>query len=96
MCDLFHKLTYHGIDIPMPFYQDTSSRVGRRAVQATIKSRDELPLVLTILDLQKVLGISRVMAYELVHRQGFPAVRIGRCIRVPRESLLKWLYSQGG
>jgi excisionase family DNA binding protein len=65
-------------------------------VQATIKSRNELPLVLTIPDLQRVLGISRVTAYELVHRQDFPAVRIGRCIRIPRESLLRWLTSEAG
>lgn len=65
-------------------------------MQATIKSRNELPLVLTIPDLQRVLGISRVTAYELVHRQDFPAVRIGRCIRIPRESLLRWLTSEAG
>ena len=80
----------------MLFHQEISSRVGGRAVQATIKSRDELPLVLTIADLQKVLGISRVMAYELVHREAFPVVRIGRAIRVPRESLLRWLNSEAG
>jgi excisionase family DNA binding protein len=59
-----------------------------------IKNPDELPLVLRIYDLQRVLGISRVTAYGLVSQEGFPVVRIGRCIRIPREGLLEWLKSR--
>ena len=54
----------------------------------------ELPLVLTVSDVQRMLGISRGTAYELAHRQDFPIVRIGRVIRVPRDAFLKWLEAQ--
>jgi excisionase family DNA binding protein len=55
---------------------------------------EALPLVLTVSDLQKVLRVSRVKAYELVNQQGFPTVRFGRVIRIPRDGLLKWLEAQ--
>ena len=43
----------------------------------------------------KMLGISRTKTYELIHRQGFPAVQISeRRIIVPKESLEAWLLKQ--
>jgi excisionase family DNA binding protein len=62
---------------------------GGEAVEA-------LPLVMTVTELQKVLGLSRVKAYELVHQRNFPAIRFGRAIRIPRDGLMKWLDSSGG
>jgi excisionase family DNA binding protein len=56
----------------------------------------ELPLVMRVEDVQRVLLISRLKAYELVHRQGFPTVRIGRAIRIPRDAFLRWLDAQVG
>lgn len=58
--------------------------------------REELPTILTVEQVGHFLRISRGMAYQLVHRRDFPAVRIGRAIRVPREALLKWLEAQTG
>jgi excisionase family DNA binding protein len=55
---------------------------------------NDLPLVLKIPDLMRVLSISRTLAYEVIHRQGFPAVRIGRTVRIPRDALMKWLEEQ--
>ena len=57
---------------------------------------EELPLLLTVEELARTLRISRTMAYELVNRRDFPAVRIGRVIRVPRDALLRWLDAQMG
>jgi excisionase family DNA binding protein len=54
----------------------------------------ELPLVLKAGDVQRLLGISRVTTYELLHRRGFPVVRIGRAIRVPRDAFLRWLEDE--
>ncbi len=45
-------------------------------------------------DLMGVLGISRVKAYELANSQGFPKIRIGKRILIPKESLLKWLQEE--
>lgn len=39
----------------------------------------------------QVLGIGRSLTYELIARGEIPSVRLGRCIRVPTESLQRWL-----
>ena len=57
---------------------------------------DALPAVLTMRQVREILGLSRVKVYELTHRQGFPIVRFGRAIRVPREAFLRWLNEQIG
>ncbi len=54
----------------------------------------ELPLVMRVADVQRALMISRLKAYELVHQAGFPAVRIGRAIRIPRDAFIRWLHEQ--
>ncbi|WP_303800182.1 helix-turn-helix domain-containing protein [Alicyclobacillus macrosporangiidus] len=51
---------------------------------------DELPTVLTMEDVARYLRIGRTAAYELAHRPDFPAVRIGRLVRVNREAFLRW------
>jgi excisionase family DNA binding protein len=58
---------------------------------ASVRDIQSLPAILTVEQLQDFLGISRPKAYELVHTKGFPTVRIGRAIRVPREALMQWL-----
>ena len=63
---------------------------------ATITDMEGLPAVLTMRHVQEILGISRVKAYELTHTRGFPAMRIGRTIRVPRQALMRWIEEQAG
>ena len=57
-----------------------------------IKSKDELPMFLSVMDMVSLLGISRSKAYELAAEEGFPKLKIvsGRII-IPREKLLEWL-----
>ena len=59
------------------------------------KTKEELPLFLTVLDLANLLGISRASAYELVRQENFPKLKIvqGRTI-IPRDRLLEWLDEQ--
>ena len=42
-----------------------------------LNSYEDLPLVLDVADIQRIMGISRASAYELVHTPGFPAFRAG-------------------
>ena len=60
-----------------------------------IKSKNELPLFLTVMDMAALLGISRSSAYELAAEEGFPKLKLvpGRVI-IPRDRLLEWLDSQ--
>lgn len=61
------------------------------------KNIDGLPigrLVLTVADLQQVLGCGRRQAYELVNRADFPTIRLGRKILIPRDAFLRWMDKQ--
>jgi excisionase family DNA binding protein len=60
-------------------------------MQSKVHSVEELPLVLNADDISRVLGLSRVKTYELLHQEGFPTVRIGRVIRIPQERFFAWL-----
>ena len=55
------------------------------------KNYDDLPLVLNMKDIQKILGISRTTAYQLVHEDGFPAFRSGNRIKISKEALFQWM-----
>lgn len=59
--------------------------------ECTYKNYDELPLMLIVVQVAAVLGISRAGAYELVHSEGFPALKIGSRIVVPKDKLRKWI-----
>ena len=48
--------------------------------------------LLTVSELAEFLKISRSKAYSLTHEKGFPIVKIGKCIRVKRKDLAKWLH----
>jgi len=46
---------------------------------------------ITVEQMAKYLQIGRTSAYELTRAPGFPAVRLGRTIRIPSEALMQWL-----
>ena len=59
--------------------------------QTVYKSYDELPLMLSVPEVASVLGISRAGAYELIKGKGFPALKIGSRIVVPKERFIQWI-----
>lgn len=61
-----------------------------------LKNYDDLPLVLDVPDIQCIMGISRVSAYELVHTPGFPAFRSGRLIKVSKKAFFDWMAKGAG
>ena len=58
------------------------------------RSYDELPLMLSVADVSAVLGISRAGAYELVKTDGFPSMKLGARIIVPKEAFISWIKRQ--
>lgn len=58
------------------------------------KSYDELPLMLSVPEVAAVLGISRAGTYELVKSDGFPSLKIGSRIVVPKERFITWIDAQ--
>ena len=57
-------------------------------------SNDNFPDIMTIPQAAKYLQIGISKAYEMSHWDGFPAIRIGRQVRVPKQALLEWLEEQ--
>ncbi len=55
------------------------------------RSYDELPLMLSVAEVSSVLGLSKAGTYELVRSDGFPALRIGSRIVVPKEKFIAWI-----
>ena len=52
---------------------------------SSIKNFDELPLFLNAQLVSRTLGVSPSSAYELLHEDGFPSLRIGSRLVVPKE-----------
>jgi excisionase family DNA binding protein len=55
----------------------------------------ETPLVLTVEQTAKLLGISRGLAFAAVRSGEIPSRRVGRRILVPTEQLRRWLHENG-
>lgn len=60
----------------------------------TFKSYEDLPLMLSVPEMAAALGISRAGAYELARSEGFPALRIGTRIVIPKDKLQEWVGKQ--
>ena len=55
------------------------------------KDYSELPLFLNATTVAKVLGISSSSGYELMHEPGFPVLKIGSRMVVPKENFIEWV-----
>ena len=63
---------------------------------AIYKSYDELPLFLNAETVAKLLGLSPSTGYELMHEKGFPVLRIGSRMVVPKEKFRAWVEANVG
>ncbi len=55
------------------------------------QSYDDLPLFLNAELVAKVLGVSPSSGYELMHPSGFPVLRVGNRMVVPKEKFIQWV-----
>ena len=60
------------------------------------KTYEELPLFLNAETVANVLGIAMSSAYELMKEQGFPSLRVGNRLIVPKEKFIAWVEQQTG
>ena len=67
---------------------------GHPVKKEIFKSYEDLPLMLSVPEMAAALGISRAGAYELARSEGFPALRIGTRIVVPKDKLQEWVDKQ--
>ena len=64
--------------------------------ESNYKNYDELPLFLNAATVAKVLGIAPSSSYELMHDKGFPSLRIGSRLIVPKEKFRAWVEEKTG
>jgi len=64
--------------------------------ESVYKSYGELPLFLNAETVAKVLGVSTSSGYELMHEQGFPSLRIGNRIVIPKDAFMCWVEEHTG
>ena len=55
------------------------------------KSYDDLPLFLNASMVSQVLGVSPSSGYELMPTPGFPVLRVGSRMVVPKEKFIQWV-----
>ena len=60
----------------------------------TYTSLEQLPLALSAEDVAQGLGISRANADTLMHSKGFPTIKIGKRMTVPKDKLIEWIDKQ--
>ena len=71
-----------------------NSKIMERTLQmktSQFKDYSELPLFLNAETIAKVLGISPASSYELLHEPGFPVLKIGNRMVVPKENFIQWV-----
>ncbi len=59
--------------------------------ESKYNSYDDLPLFLNAELVAKVLGVSSSSGYELMHEPGFPVLKIGSRMVVPKEKFVQWV-----
>lgn len=64
--------------------------------ESIYKNYEELPLFLNAETVAKVLGVSPSTGYELMHEKGFPILKIGNRIVVPKQKFIEWVEQNTG
>ena len=66
--------------------------------ESVYKTYDDLPLFLNANLVAQVLGVSPSSGYKLMHEPGFPVLRVGSRMVVPKEQFIRWVteHTEGG
>ena len=64
--------------------------------ESIYRSYDDLPLFLNAKTVAEVLGVAPASGYELMHQEGFPSLRVGSRIVVPKDKFICWVNKQTG
>ena len=65
-------------------------------LESECRSYDDLPLFLNAETVAKVLGVSPSSCYELMHEPGFPVLRVGTRMVVPKDQFIQWVEAHTG
>lgn len=56
----------------------------------------DFPDIVTVAQLQNMLGISRQLTYKLIGDGYIPGVKIGNAFRVPKVNVINYVLSEDG
>jgi excisionase family DNA binding protein len=76
---------------PVFFFLHTKNKEVITMKESKYKSYNDLPLMLSAPEVAEVLGISRAGAYDLVRSDGFPHLKLGNRILVPKDKFIQWI-----
>lgn len=65
-------------------------------IASEYRSYRELPLFLNAKMVAQVLGVSPSSGYELMHEPGFPVLKVGSRMVVPKEQFIRWVQEHTG
>ncbi len=60
----------------------------------TLESFDGYPPILTVADVQEILGVGRSLAYRMINDEKIKSVRVGKNIRIPKLYLLEFILGE--
>ena len=75
----------------MAIMEEQHKQERRIEMKPEYSSVDELPLVMSVPQLAKLLGIGRNAAYDIVNSGGIRSVKIGRTIRIPKSAVIEFI-----
>lgn len=84
-------------------FEDTIRQIVREEIAAALEQvklqqttsvPNDLPPALTVHQAAEVLNIGINKMYDLTRRKGFPAIRDGWKIRIPRDALFRWMEQE--
>ncbi len=79
---------------PSPAAHDASRSATAPQPKPASPPATQMPLLLTVRDVEAELQLGRTRTYELVRSGELPVVRVGRAVRVPRHALERWIESR--
>lgn len=65
-------------------------------IASEYRSYRELPLFLNAKMVAQMLGVSPSSGYELMHEPGFPVLKVGSRMVVPKEQFIRWVQEHTG
>lgn len=79
-------------------FEETIRQIVREEIRAALEAiptqtpsdYSNYPPSLKVEDVAKIMSIGINKAYDLTRRPGFPAVRDGWKIRIPRDAFFRW------
>lgn len=56
-----------------------------------VQGDNQLPKMLTVMDIKNHLSVSKTVAYKIVQLKDFPKIKIGHKYIIPEDEYLKWI-----